>query len=176
MFIPLAESSLELRPGGEERNCFYFHDRDPQLPIEVKITRLPPHFDMDLNWHRHKFVEEFSVPLAGEVLIKEKKNGKVVEKRLSEAILKKDEWVVGIECEGTKSVKLLVEGINGERRKVEVKFIPEYTEGKDWHTVGNPTNSLVVMLTLKRVPRNILKKDPLVFSIDKEKLKDYKSI
>lgn len=169
MFIPLAESSLELRPGGEERNCFYFHDRDPKLPIEVKITRLPPHFDMDLNWHRHKYIEEFSVPLSGEVLIKEKKKEKTVEKQISEAILKKDEWVVGIECESTKNVHLLTEGTSGKRRKVEVKFIPEYTEGKDWHTVGNPTDKLVVMLTLKRVPRKILKKDPMVFQVDREK-------
>lgn len=168
MFIPLAETPVELRPGGEERNCFYFYERDPHLPLEVKITRLPPHFDMDLNWHRHKFVEEFSVPLTGEVLIKEQKNGKITEKRISEAILKKGEWVVGIECEGIKSVKLVVEGVSGKRRKIEVKFIPKYTEGKDWHTVGNPTNSLVVMLTLKRVPRNIIKRDPMVFKVDKE--------
>ncbi len=165
---------MELRPGGEERNCFYFHDRDPRFPLEVKITRLPPHFDMDLNWHKHQFVEEFSVPLSGEVLIKEKKNGKVMEKRISEAILKKGEWVVGIECKSTKNVQLLAEGTSGKRRKVEVKFIPEYTEGRNWHTVGNPTNNLVVMLTLKRVPRKIIKKDPMVFQVDREAMKYYR--
>ncbi|OGH21229.1 MAG: hypothetical protein A2958_01875 [Candidatus Levybacteria bacterium RIFCSPLOWO2_01_FULL_38_13] len=169
MFIPLAETPVELRPGGEERNCFYFYERDPNLPLEVKITRLPPHFDMDLNWHRHKFVEEFSVPLIGEVLIKEKKDADVLRKRISEAILKKGEWVVGIECKSTKSVKLLIEKASGGRRKVEVIFIPEYTEGKDWHTVGNPTDDLVVMLTLKRVPRKIFRKDPMVFQVDREK-------
>ena len=168
MFIPLAETPVELRPGGEERNCFYFYERDPNLPIEVKITRLPPGFDMDLNWHRHQFVEEFSVPLTGQILIKEQKNSKVIQKSVFEAILKKSEWVVGIECKSTKSVTLLIEKTSGRRRKVEVKFTPEYTEGKNWHTVGNPTNNLVVMLTLKRVPRKIFKRDSMVFQIDRE--------
>ncbi|MEX2013046.1 MAG: hypothetical protein WD967_01440 [Candidatus Levyibacteriota bacterium] len=170
MFIPLAETPVELRPGGEERNCFYFYERDPKLPIEVKITRLPPHFDMDLNWHRHQFVEEFSIPLSGEVLIKEKKDGKIIEKRISEAILKKGEWVVGIECKNTKNVQLLLDSASGKRRKATVEFIPEYTEGKDWHTVGNPTEELVVMLTLKKVPRAILKRDPMVFQVDRERM------
>lgn len=65
MFVPLSEVSTEQRPGGEERNNFQFYQRDPQIPVEVKITRLPPHFDYRFNWHRNRFVEEFSVPLVG---------------------------------------------------------------------------------------------------------------
>lgn len=61
MFIPLSEVDTEYREGGEERNNFYFYQRDRTIPVEVKITRLPPFFNAELNWHRHKYVEEFSV-------------------------------------------------------------------------------------------------------------------
>ncbi len=168
MFVPLSEVSTEYRPGGEERNNFQFYHRDPNIPVEVKITRLPPNFDYRLNWHRHKFIEEFSVPLIGQVIIYEDQNGTVVEKQIQEALLKKDEWIVGIECSGTKRVRLLVEAKNSTRRNIIVEFLPHFTEGKNWHAVGNPTKKLVTMVTLKRVPRSILKKDPLAFTIDRE--------
>ncbi len=168
MFIPLSEVETEYRSGGEERNAFYFYKRDPKIPVEVKITRLPPFFDPELNWHRHKFVEEFSVPLIGEIVIKEDKDGKVKDKEISKALLKKDEWVMGIECSSTKRVKLLLESKRGKRRELIVEFLPEFTEGSNWHAVGNPTNNMVTMVTLKRVHRSILKKDSLVFEVDRE--------
>lgn len=174
MFIPLSEAEKEFRPGGEERDIFYFYKRDPKLPVEVKITRLPPHFDFDKNWHRHKYVEEFSVPLVGEVLIKEKVGNRVKEHPVTEAILRGNEWIVGLECESTKRVAVLIEAKNGKRREVSVEFLPKYTEGHEWHTVGNPTNRLSIMLTLKRVSRSILKRDPMVFEIDRENMKDYR--
>jgi hypothetical protein len=173
MFIPLSEAFKELRPGGEERDIFYFYKRDPQYPVEVKITRLPPHFDFNKNWHRHQFVEEFSVPLTGEIMIYEEKDGEVISHHINEAILQKHEWIVGIECESTKRVSLLLENKQGARREVNVEFAPKYTEGKNWHTVGNPTGKLVIMLTLKRVPRSILKVDSLAFDVDRES-KDYR--
>jgi len=175
MFIPLTEAEKEFRPGGEERDIFYFYKRDPKLPVEVKITRLPPNFDFNNNWHRHKYVEEFSVPLIGEVQIKEMVGKKIKEHPVREAILRPNEWIVGIECEGTKRVKVLLEAKNGKRREVAVTFLPKYTEGREWHTVGNPTNKLSIMLTLKRVPRSILKRDSMVFEIDRENMKDYRT-
>lgn len=168
MFIPLSEVETEYRPGGEERNAFYFYKRDPHTPVEVKITRLPPFFEAEYNWHRHKFVEEFSVPLIGEIIIKEERDGKVEEREISEALLNKDEWVVGIECSSTKRVKLLLEAKSGKRRELVVEFLPEFTEGKNWHAVGNPTNNMVTMITLKRVHRAILRKDSSVFEVDRE--------
>lgn len=168
MFIPLSEVETEYREGGEERNAFYFYQRDPKIPVEVKITRLPPHFDATLNLHRHKFVEEFSVPLIGKIVIYEEADGKLHEKQISEALLKKNEWVVGIECVSTKRVKLLIEDKKGVRREMTVAFLPEFTEGRNWHAVGNPTNDMITMITLKRVPRSILKKDSEVFKVDRE--------
>lgn len=168
MFIPMSEVGTEYRGGGEERNSFYFYKRDPKIPVEVKITRLPPHFDTDLNWHRHKFVQEFSVPLIGEIVVKHDQNGKINETVHSQALLNNNEWVVGIECSGTKRVKLLIESKSGERRESIVEFLSEFTEGTNWHTVGNPTSNMVTMITLKRVPRSILKKDSLTFEVDRE--------
>lgn len=168
MFIPLSEVETEYREGGEERNAFYFYQRDSHIPVEVKITRLPPNFNADLNWHRHKYVEEFTVPLVGSIVIKEENDGKVNERLIKEALLKKDEWVIGVECNSTKSVTLLVEAKNGKRREVEIEFLPEFTEGTNWHAVGNPTNDMITMITLKRVPRSILKKDFMVFKVDRE--------
>jgi len=168
MFIPLTEVETEYREGGEERNAFYFYQRDSHIPVEVKITRLPPFFEADHNWHRHRFVEEFSVPLIGEIVIKEERDGNVHERVVSEALLKKDEWVIGVECSSTKRAMVLLEAKSGQRREVQVEFLPEFTEGKNWHAVGNPTNNMVVMITLKRVPRAILKKDPSVFKVDRE--------
>lgn len=168
MFIPLSEVDTEHREGGEERNNFYFYQRDPKIPVEVKITRLPPFFDAELNWHRHKYVQEFSVPLIGEIVVKEEENGKIKETAHTEALLKKDEWIVGIECSSTKRVKLLLEAKSGKRREMIVEFLQEFTEGTNWHAVGNPTNNMTTMITLKRVPRSILKKDPMVFKVDRE--------
>lgn len=168
MFIPLSEVETEYREGGEERNAFYFYQRDSHIPVEVKITRLPPFFNAELNWHRHKFVQEFSVPLIGQIIVKEEEDGKVKDKLISEALLKKDEWVVGVECSSTKRVTVLVEAKNGKRREVPIEFLPEFTEGTNWHAVGNPTNGMVIMITLKRVQRTILKKDPLIFKVDRE--------
>jgi hypothetical protein len=176
MFIPLNETPTEYREGGEERNNFYFYLRDSSLPVEVKITRLPAKFDYRFNWHRHKFIEEYSVPLTGEIIVYEEENGKAKEKHLKEAILKPSEWVLGIECNSRKRVKVLVEDKNGKRRNIPVEFEPKYTEGKNWHSVGNPTNQLVTMITLKRAPRSIFKKDPLIFKVDREKLPDYRTI
>lgn len=173
MFIPLVEAFKEQRPGGEERDIFYFYKRDPQYPVEVKITRLPPNFDFNKNWHRHNFVEEFSVPLTGEVIIYEEKDNQVIKHHITEAILQKDEWILGIECSSTKRAILLLEDKKGGRREVVVEFLPKYTEGKNWHSVGNPTNHLVIMLTLKRVSRSMLRKDSLVFDVDRES-KDYR--
>lgn len=65
-------------------------------------------------------------------------------------------------------MKLLVEDKKGKRRNIPVEFLPKYTEGKNWHAVGNPTNILITMVTLKRVTRGIFKKDPLVFKVDRE--------
>ncbi len=168
MFIPLSEVETEYREAGEERNAFYFYKRDPKIPVEVKITRLPPHFDAMLNLHRHKYVEEFSVPLIGKIIIYEEEEGKIKERPISEALLKKDEWVIGVECKSTKRVTLLLEGRDGKRRDLYVEFLPEFTEGRNWHAVGNPTNGMVTMITLKRVARSVLKKDPMVFEVDRE--------
>jgi hypothetical protein len=169
MFIPLSEVDTEYREGGEERNNFYFYQRDRTVPVEVKITRLPPFFNAELNWHRHKYVEEFSVPLIGEMVVKEEQaGGRVKEIVHYKPILKKDEWVVGIECSSTKRIKLLIESKSGKRREQVVEFLPEFVEGTNWHAVGNPTNNMTTMVTLKRVPRSILKKDPLVFQVDRE--------
>lgn len=176
MFIPLTEAPTEYRDGGEERNNFYFYQRDPSLPVEVKITRLPAKFDYKYNWHRHKFIEEYSVPLTGEVVIYEEKDGKAEGRHIKEGLLKADEWVVGIECKSMKRVTVLVEGRSGKRRNIHVEFEPKYTEGKNWHAVGNPTGELVTMITLKRTSRSILKKDPLIFKVDREKLPDYRTI
>ena len=168
MFIPLSEAQKEFRSGGEERDIFHFYKRNPEYPVEVKITRLPPGFDHKKNWHKHMFVEEFSVPLIGEVVIHEEENGIETKHSISEAILQKNEWILGIECKSTKRVTLLLENKAGKRREVKVEFIAKYTEGKNWHSVGNPTRELVTMLTLKRVPRSILKKDSLIFDVDRE--------
>lgn len=168
MFIPLSEAYTELRPGGEEREIFYFYKRNPQYPVEVKITRLPPGFDFNKNWHKHMFVEEFSVPLLGEIAIYEEKEGVSSKHNFTKALLAENEWILGIECKSTKRVTLLLENKTGKRRELDVEFIPEYTEGKNWHSVGNPTNKLVTMITLKRVSRSILKKDALVFEVDRE--------
>lgn len=89
MFIPLSEVETEYRKDGEERNNFQFYLRDPNIPVEVKITRLPPKFNYKNNWHRHKFIEEFSVPLIGEVIIYEEQNEKIKTKPITEALLKK---------------------------------------------------------------------------------------
>ncbi len=174
MFIPLSEVDTEYREAGEERNNFQFYLRDSSIPVEVKITRLPPGFDYKHNWHRHKFIEEYSVPLVGEIIIYEKDNRAVKTKPIKVGLLKNNEWIVGIECNSTKRVQILVEDKNGKRRNIPIEFTPNYTEGKNWHAVGNPTNKLVTMVTLKRVPRSILKKDPLVFKVDREKSSDYR--
>ncbi|HUD09683.1 MAG TPA: hypothetical protein VMR77_02695 [Patescibacteria group bacterium] len=168
MFIPLSEVDTEYREGGEERNGFYFYQRDSHIPVVVKITRLPANFDGESNWHRHKFVEEFSVPLIGEIIIKEEKAGKIIEKRVSKAILSKDEWLVGIECSSTKRISILIEAKSGKRREQIVEFPLESMEGTLWHTVANPTGNMTTMVTLKRVARSILKKDPLVLQVDRE--------
>lgn len=174
MFVPFSEVSTEHRPGGEERNYFYFYQR-ANLPIEIVITRLPPFFEADSNWHRHRFVQEYSVPLTGEILIKELQENQIKEKRISDALLKDGEWIVGIECKDSKRATLLIEKKNGKRSELTVDFKEEHSEGKEWHTVGNPTTQMVTMLTLKRVPRSILKKDSLVFRVDREKYPDYRS-
>lgn len=154
--------------GGEERHYFLFHERDKDLPVEVVITRLPPYYEAGKNWHKHDFVEEFSVPLTGEILIKEKKAARFIKRRhLSEAVLKDGEWVVGISCVNTREVKIFIDSPNGNRRQAKIEFDPKYTEGKDLHTVENPTDEMVVMITMKRVPKSVFKKSPLVFRIDR---------
>lgn len=168
MFIPLAEALHVVMGGGEERHYFYFYQRDPNLPVEMVITRLPPFFDPEKNWHRHNFVEEFSVPLIGEIEVREKTDKETKKIIQNRAILKKNEWVVGIDCKSPKESILVIESTRGKVRKEIVKLLPEFTEGRNLHTVGNPTNNLVTFLTIKRAPRKIFKKDPLVFQIDRE--------
>jgi len=168
MFIPLDEVPTKKMNWGEERHYFLFHERDPNLPVEIIITRLPPRFDGENNWHKHDFVEEFSIPLTGEIIIKEKKKGKVEKRRhLSQPLLKKYEWVFGISCENKKEATLHIDSASGQRRKARIVFEPKFSEGTDWHTVANPTNNMVTMITLKRVAKAILKKDPLTFRLDR---------
>lgn len=168
MFIPLSEVPSKALGSGEERHYFYFHERDKDLPVEVVITRLPPLFEANKNWHKHNFVEEFSVPLIGEVIIVEKKDGDVEKRRhLSHALIGEDEWVVGISCDNEKEVVLFLDSVAGNRREVKVKFDEKFSEGSNWHRVENPTDSMVTMVTMKRVPKKILKKDQLVFKVDR---------
>jgi len=168
MFIPLAEVPSKIMGSGEERHYFYFNERNADLPIEVVITRLPPYFGAEKNWHKHDFVEEFSIPLTGEIVIAEKHDNKVQKRRhISKSILRDDEWVVGIECSNSRQVKIMIESVSGSRREETIAFEPQFTEGKDLHTVENPTNSMVTMLTMKRVPKKIFRKDPLIFKVDR---------
>jgi len=168
MFIPLSEVPSRAMGSGEERHYFLFHERNPELPVEVVITRLPPLFGAEKNWHQHDFVEEFSVPLTGEIIIREKNDGKIQKRRhISKAILKDAEWVAGVACESDRQVTLYIEHPAGTRREVEITFDPRYTEGKELHTVENPTSDMITMVTMKRVPKKILRKDPLIFRVDR---------
>lgn len=168
MFIPLSEVPSKALGSGEERHYFYFHERNPELPVEVVITRLPPFYNAERNWHEHDFVEEFSVPLMGELVIREKSNGGGDrERKVSNPLLRGDEWVVGIECSNSNEVKLLVESASGGRRQVRVVFDEKFSEGKNKHRIENPTNSMITVVTMKRVPKKILKKDPLIFRVDR---------
>jgi len=168
MFIPLAEVPSIIMGGGEERHYFYFHDRNADLPVEVVITRLPPYFGAERNWHKHDFVEEFSVPLMGEIVIAEKNDNKVEKRRhVSKSVLRDGEWVVGIECSNSREARIVIESSSGNRREETVAFEPQFTEGKNLHKVENPTNSMVTMLTMKRVPKKIFRKDPLIFKVDR---------
>ena len=168
MFIPLVEVPSKIMGGGEERHYFLFHERDKDLPVEVVITRLPPFFEAGKKWHRHHFVEEFSVPLTGEILIKEKKAGKVERrKHLSQAILKDAEWVVGISCQSSRQATVFIDSPSGNRRQVKITFDPKFIEGRQLHTVENPTMEMITMITMKRVPKAVFKKDPLIFRIDR---------
>lgn len=168
MFIPIAEVPSKFMGSGEERHYFYFHERDPELPVEIVITRLPPLFEADKNWHKHDFVEEFSVPLFGEIVIKEKKDSGIETRRhIAESLLHEGEWIVGIQCESEKEATITIDSPNGIRRQEKITFDPKFTEGKSLHTVENSTSDMVTMLTMKRVPKKILKKDPLVFRIDR---------
>ena len=65
---------------------------------------------------------------------------------------------------------MLIDHPIGTRRELKIAFDPKYTEGKDYHTVENPTSEMITMVTMKRVPKKILKKDPLVFRIDRNPL------
>ncbi|KKR77931.1 MAG: hypothetical protein UU23_C0007G0009 [Candidatus Curtissbacteria bacterium GW2011_GWA1_40_9] len=168
MFIPLAEVPSKIMGGGEERHYFLFHERNKDLPVEVVITRLPPYYEAGKNWHRHDYVQEFSVPLTGEILIKEKRAGEIAKRRhLSEAILKDGEWVVGISCDSAREVEIFIDSPSGNRHQARIKFDPKYTEGKELHTVENPTDETITMVTMKRVPKSVFKKSPLVFRIDR---------
>ena len=42
MCVPLSEVPSNTMGVGEERNYFLFHEREPNIPLEVVITRLPP--------------------------------------------------------------------------------------------------------------------------------------
>lgn len=168
MLIPLAEVPSRSMGGGEERHYFLFYERNPDLPVEVVITRLPPFFGGEKNWHNHSFLAEYTVPLSGEIVIKEKKDGKLESRRhLSDAILSSGEWVVGIECENDTEAKLLLDSPAGNRRELVIHFDEKFAEGKNMHTVENPTDAMVTMITMKRVPKAILAKDPLVFRADR---------
>jgi len=168
MFIPLSEVPSKALGSGEERHYFYFYERNSELPVEVVITRLPPFYDANRNWHKHDFVEEFSVPLMGELVIREKGNGKEdTVRKVANSILRGDEWVVGIECSNPNEVNLLLESASGGRRKVKVVFDEKFSEGKNDHRIENPTNSMITVVTMKRVPKKILKKDPLIFRVDR---------
>ncbi|GEM_PF-5502148 len=168
MFIPLSEVPSKALGSGEERHYFYFHERNPELPVEIVITRLPPFYEANRNWHKHDFVEEFSVPLMGELVIREKGNGKDEKvRRLSNSILRSDEWVVGIDCVSSDESTLLIESSAGGRRHVKVVFDEKSSEGKNWHRIENPTDSMITVITMKRVPKKILKKDPLIFRVDR---------
>ena len=169
MFIPLVEVPSKIMGAGEERHYFLYHERDSDLPVEIVITRLPPLFNAKRNWHKHDFVEEFSVPLTGEIVICEKNGGRVEKRQhLSQAILKDGEWVVGISCDNDKEATLLIDHPSGTRRELKIAFDPKYTEGEAYHTVENPTSEMLTMVTMKRVPKKLLKKDPLVFRIDRD--------
>lgn len=73
-------------------------------------------------------------------------------------MLKKGEWVVGIECSSTKKIELLIEAKSGKRRSIAMEFLREFTEEKNWHAVGNSTGKLITMVTLKKFPEVDLKK------------------
>lgn len=123
MFIPLSEVPSKALGSGEERHYFYFHERNPELPVEMVITRLPPFYEANRNWHTHDFVEEFSVPLMGELVIREKENGNEGKvRRLKNSILRSDEWVIGIGCSRPDEATLLIESSTGGRREVKVVF------------------------------------------------------
>lgn len=35
------------------------------------------------------------------------------------------------------------------------------------HRIENPTDAMITVVTMKRVPKKILKKDPLIFRVDR---------
>ncbi len=108
------------------------------------------------------------MPLIGEIVIKEKKQEGIETRRhVSQSLLHDGEWIVGIQCESDKDAVITIDSPNGLRRQEKVTFDSKFTEGKSLHTVENPTSDMVTMLTMKRVPKKILKKDPLVFRIDR---------
>lgn len=168
MFIPLTEVSSKTMGWGEERHYFLFHERDPNLTVEIVITRLPPYFNGKDNWHKHAFVEEFSIPLTGEIIIEENLEGVERKKRHSARVpLREDEWVFGVSCTGKDEAVIHIDSASGQRREEKMTFDPQFSEGEEWHTVSNPTAEMVTMVTMKRVAKALFKKDPLVFKIDR---------
>jgi hypothetical protein len=156
---------------GEVRQYAIFHEDDPNFPVEVIITEVPPNYIQP--FHKHETINEITIVLKGQAIGITKDNNEEKEHPIQAMSLYK-------EFEKTHNFKGIKASIDGtllfvledkKTKEISGGELP-YTEGFDakdkYHTIKNPTDQIIVIATVKFADKNIVKNNRDIFKQDKK--------
>ena len=168
--ITSQEAPTRVVEAGEKRQYYLFREKDPDYPLELIITEVPPGHTQP--FHAHETIDEITVVLHGEVvgITKDTKDSPQQEHPI-QALSLYDPKVhdfhrITAAKDGT--VLLVLEDRNtGEIFGVELPYDEGFNAGKAFHTVENRTDQWIIMATVKKTTPETFAKNPKIFQEDK---------
>jgi len=159
---------------GEKRHYYLFRERDPNYPLELIITEIPPGHTQP--FHAHKTIDEITVVLYGEIVgITKKTKESPEQEHLIQTLSLYDPEIYDfhtITAAKDGTILLVLEDKNtGNIVGGELPYSEGFNAGRTFHTVKNRTDQWAVMATVKITTPETLAKNPRIFQEDKINLK-----
>jgi uncharacterized cupin superfamily protein len=154
----------------EKRTYYLFREKDPNYPLELIVTEVPPGHTQP--YHAHSTIDEITVVLSGEItgLIKDPQTGKVTEHTVK-AISFYDpdkQHFHGITATTDGQTKIILEDAEtGEITEHDLPYEEGFDAGKAIHTMDNRTDGWCVTATVKKTTPETFSKNPKIFQEDK---------
>jgi hypothetical protein len=155
----------------EIRQYLIFHEDDPNFPLEVILTEVPPYHDQP--FHRHQTINEITIVLQGEAVgVTKEENGQEVEHPIKIMSLydklQETHYFKGIKAalDGTL-LFVLEDKKTGEISGGELPYQEGFDAKEKYHTIKNPSADTSIIATVKYVDKKTMEQNPEIFKQDK---------